>query len=516
MVDVTTRRVTISMEGRGLRGESQADILRRTGQYGVLSTDSDAQVMAKLNAFATSAADRAEDARDDAELFAFDATTALDLTKLSLYGEPDDKDASLILDFCPDQYLSKAHTMTGGERANAMIKTVLSGGPALASQDMSTFVTFTRSTTATRVNSAGLIETVAANVARIDYHPVTKECLGFLSERASTNLLLRSAEFDNAIWAKTGATVTPNAALAPDGTMTADALIEDTSVSNVHRVLQSVATTAGSATASIFLKPNGRTRLRFFTTSGNCNVIFDLSTATVFTATAGTGRVTGPYTNGFYRYEVAFTTGASETLQLKMMTATTDTYTGDGVSGVYLWGAQLEAAPFATSYIPTAASQVTRVADSMTITGANFTRFFNHKEGTIVVEYDYDGPSNLGNGDTRRIVQFNSTTVPLDRIGLFGGTNDPNFAVHSQGVQVVSLSGVGTTQPGVRKRAAAAYALNDYAFAEGGVLRSTDSTGGPVDTIDTVHVGTAVHGRIKSIKYFPTRLSNAKLQELSA
>ena len=87
-------------------------------------------------------------------------------------------------------------------------------------------ITFTRSTTATFVGSNGLIQSAAINAPRFDFDPVTLAPLGFLIEEQRVNLLLYSAEFDNAAWAKTNTTITANATTSPDGTANADGTLE--------------------------------------------------------------------------------------------------------------------------------------------------------------------------------------------------------------------------------------------------------------------------------------------------
>jgi hypothetical protein len=103
------------------------------------------------------------------------------------------------------------------------------------SQSVDPRITFTRASTATRVNANGLIEVVASNSPRIDFDPATQVCKGLLIEEQRTNLLTYSENFDNAAWGKQSVTVNANAAIAPDGTLTADKLIESTT-NAVHYV----------------------------------------------------------------------------------------------------------------------------------------------------------------------------------------------------------------------------------------------------------------------------------------
>ena len=104
---------------------------------------------------------------------------------------------------------------------------------------------------ATRVNSAGLIESVASNVPRLDY--LNNSCPVWLCEPSTTNLISYSEEFDNVAWSKTNASVTADAIISPDGTQNADKIVENTSL-GVHRVFESITVAIATHTFSVFLK----------------------------------------------------------------------------------------------------------------------------------------------------------------------------------------------------------------------------------------------------------------------
>ena len=107
---------------------------------------------------------------------------------------------------------------------------------------------WSRNHTAYRLNQEGVLELMGNNVPRVDY---TNTCPELLIEKASTNLLLRSQEFDDASWLKTNANVTANLTTAPDGTLTADALIENTA-NGFHRILKNTSL-GGSVDSSEYL-----------------------------------------------------------------------------------------------------------------------------------------------------------------------------------------------------------------------------------------------------------------------
>ena len=209
-------------------------------------------------------------------------------------------------------------------------------------------VTFARASTGTFVGANGLIQTAASDVPRFDHNPTTGESLGLLVEEARTNLVLRSEEFDNASWAKDFTVATANQTTAPNGTVTADKVAEDTST-NFHAVSQYVAGFASGAvlTLSIYAKAAGRSLFRIQTDASGGTGAADFNLSTV-TATSGTGIFTAgsiqAVGDGWYRCSVRCTTSTAGAVGLKVILGTTTigSYTGDGTSGIYLWGAQLE------------------------------------------------------------------------------------------------------------------------------------------------------------------------------
>ena len=184
----------------------------------------------------------------------------------------------------------------------------------------------------------------------------------------TTNLLLYSEEFDNASWTKSNASVTPDAVMALDGNLTADKLVED-ATSNVHYVLQTVSKSATQITytASFHARPDGRNFVRAYLFSGvstnRIDVTVNLLTGAIAyvtsngTWTLGSCSVVALY-NGWYRISI---TGLSDTAtSVRLLIATSSgpaagdsIYLGDGLSGIFVWGAQVEAATSVGPYVPT-------------------------------------------------------------------------------------------------------------------------------------------------------------------
>ena len=234
---------------------------------------------------------------------------------------------------------------------------------------------FTRSTTATYFDANGVMQTAPVDVPRIGYDPVTHAHTGLILEGAATNLLTYSEQFDNAAWAKARSTVTANvgSVTAPDGSNYADKLVEDTA-NNLHVAYQSCTVTSGQIyTFSIYLKAGERTKL-FLNLSvafpGASDVAFDLVAGNA----SGITNTINPVGNGWYRCSITATANATGAANVNLYCYTTAvSYTGDGTSGLYIWGAQLETGSVATSYIPTTSTQVTRAADVVTGSGLIYT-----------------------------------------------------------------------------------------------------------------------------------------------
>lgn len=194
-----------------------------------------------------------------------------------------------------------------------------------------------------------------------------------------TNLLLYSEQFGNEWWTKAWGYTVDNVAIAPDGTATADRLAEDTTASTTHWVRRILSFTAGTRyTTSVYAKAGERTAV--WVRAGAGSAFFNLATGTLVT-TLGTGATGGidAIPNGWYRCWcscVAPTTG-SEYVGFGLMNGTApanSAYTGDGGSGAFFWGAQLEtgtATP--TSYIPTTSAPVTVTDYSVSGSTVTFT-----------------------------------------------------------------------------------------------------------------------------------------------
>ncbi len=374
-------------------------------------------------------------------------------------------------------------------------------------------VTFTRTTTGTRFNSAGTLESVAIDGPRFDYNPVTLAARGLLIEEQRTNLFTYSSEFDNAAWGKTRSSITANAITAPDGTLTGDKLVEDTTANNTHFVKQDFTVAIGTYVYSVFAKAGERLILQVARNNSNINIIthqFNLSTGSA----TGAGASITSVGNGWYRCVGVITVNAAAStgLNFSLNNGSTITYTGDGASGLYIWGAQLEAGAFSTSYIPTTTAAATRAPDVATMTGTNFSDWYNASEGALFAEY-----SAVVSG-TRTVVAINDGTAD-ESIRLRTISADPKFTVTDGGVDQADID-AGSVTSSVIYKFAGAYKLDDFAVAINGGTVGTD-TSGTLPTVNQMMLGNSaaanyLNGYLRRVAYFPTRISNAQLQAVTA
>jgi hypothetical protein len=342
------------------------------------------------------------------------------------------------------------------------------------------------------------------------------ESLGLLIEEQRTNLLTYSEQFDNAIYSTSLASRTANQAVSPDGSVTAD-LIKAAAVQFGGLVRTSYAYAANTTyTMSVYAKA-GTANFIGLRPSGQCVgagdlfCFFNLATgvATAITPLSGTVNAVGmvPVGNGCYRCFVTYTTPATapaSTTDFAITNASGGTNVlPTGNETVYLWGAQLEVGAFATSYIPTVASQVTRQADAASMTGTNFSSWYRQGEGTLYAE----SSQATTNANTFALL---SSGINIIRLG--GGKMDV-FVANTAVAQIT-----GTVTGGSIKQAGA-YQANDFAASTNSGAVSTD-TSGAVPFVDSAafssSVGTYANGTIKKIAYYPARLSNANLQALTA
>jgi hypothetical protein len=358
-------------------------------------------------------------------------------------------------------------------------------------------VSFARASSGTYVGSDGLIKTAATNEPRFDHNPTTGESFGLLVEEPRTNLLQRSEEFDNAVWTLVGtASRTANTTVAPDGATTADSVTLPTS-SGIFQIVNGSANT--TYTFSVWIRCNTTQSVRLIINT-------NLSDPTTLTVTA---------TSSWQRFSITKTTSAGT------LTVTSQVDTGGG-NTFFLWGAQLEAGAFPTSYIlnVNSPSGVTRAADVASITGAAFSSFYNQAEGTVFAEAM---KTNLGSTYFPWICAARVANQQ-NALGLYVGNALGDNALIcrvssvDQALDTYSSASANRFTNNVSGKICGAYKLDNFAMSTNGQSTRNDTLGQVPSGLNEFLIGSGDgiwNGTIKRLTYWPTRLANTTLQSIS-
>jgi hypothetical protein len=388
-------------------------------------------------------------------------------------------------------------------------------------EQRSTVTAYTPTTTQPITNYIPVLETAASGVARFDHNPVTFESLGLLVEQQSTNLLTYSEDFSNAAWTKANCTIGSNTIIAPDGTLTGDKLISASGLT--YGVDQTITATAQAYTFTVFAKKGGYNFIQLlWSGSASSNFAnFDLNTGTITAGTYTSATITS-VGNGWYRCSITSTLAAGVTgsfvwLPSNGTSARGGTVSGNGFDGVYLWGAQVEASAFSTSYIPTVASQVTRAADAASITGTNFSSWYQGIEGTFYFE-SQKSPQTL-NGRYFEVTNSNGQSY-ITWVQANSTTAQASIYVNNSSQAVLNFTNTSLTL----FKGAVAYKTNDVAACVNGETVLVDALALiPDPSVLSLYIGKyllsdtqyMLNGTIKKIAYYPLRLSNTNLQALT-
>jgi len=406
--------------------------------------------------------------------------------------------------------------------------------------------THSRGSTATRVNKDGLIESVAANVPRLDYpliDGVVQDCPALLLEPQRTNGLPYSLEYDNnTYYTKTNSTITTQSGVSPDGSNTAYKLQDTNDSGNTSHYVQQASGYRATITynaiksGSIFVKAGtkNQVQVRLVNGSGSFSYImgnFDLETETILTgASANASNISYElqnHGNGWYRCIVKGSWTLSNVSQTAMQVFIADSslaalpnmhnYQGDGTGNLFVWGQMIEQGSYQTSYIPTSGSAVTRSAD--VCNGSGTSAEFNDSEGVLFAEIAALADDltfrhiSISDGTNSNIVQlrYRSTSNVLQALLFSGGVGE---------VYGVTLSDITTSS-----KAALKYKENDVAFWVDGFERVVDSLAStfPEGTLDTLRFergdgggSNDFYGKTKQLMTFKTALNDSELETLTS
>jgi len=331
---------------------------------------------------------------------------------------------------------------------------------------------------------SNLIVDASANTARVGKY-------GVLSEVQSQNLLKDSEDFtDVTNWPNSSSRDTGNATTAPDGNATADKVYDDSSAGVVHYIRQACAYTNVAHALSVYVKVAEYTRVALYMYDGSVSYQrgFDISNQTTFVVdgqTSPSAYGIEAIGSGWYRCWISQTVAAglgSAGFILVRGSNTTTTHDGDGSSGVYLWGAQVEAQSAPTSYIPTTSAAVTRANDVLIYPG---TSNLSLTEGTAFVAYT---PDRLcGTNPTFMTIYVDATNL----MQLYLKSTDsykPSFFVYDGSTQAY-MTATSAAVAGTTVVVAAVWKANDFRLYVNGSDEKSDTSGAVLSGTPTIGVG---------------------------
>jgi hypothetical protein len=387
---------------------------------------------------------------------------------------------------------------------------------------------FTRGSTGTFVGSNGLIQSAAVNIPRFD-HTSAGVCRGLLIEESRTNSQRYSDDFS--LWSVItagGGSVTSNQTTAPDGSSNAD-LLAETATTGIHVISdQSISITSGTTyTISAFAKKgNGATAPDLIQLCGRGDTFgttqfatFNISNGTVNSSSGGTASIQN-FGNGWYRCVFVVTataTLANSGMVIAFVGSTPGvrqpSYNGLTTSNVFIWGAQLEAGSFATSYIPTVASSVVRSADVCSITGGNFTSITGSVGSPFSASVNFIADLSRLTAIAGSPLSFNTSSN--NGIFLYKFNNSASFGVYHVSTNAI----IGTLAAGPGKAAMAYDGDSVVGVLNNGTVSAEQGNSALAFTEmiigSTRSGGNNFGGPISSVMVYRKRLPNAKIQSLT-
>jgi hypothetical protein len=352
-----------------------------------------------------------------------------------------------------------------------------------------------------------------SGLPRLDY--LNSSCPRLLLEPQRTNTLTYSEAFDNADWSKLNLSVSANTSdtLDPAGYYGADK-VTDNATNAAHLAFRISQWDTTQRTASVFAKAGTSSKVYIQNASTGQGVYADLSTATIVVSPNFTGTLTA-YGNGWYRITATHTAATAQTMAIGLFTGTsTASYSGTG-SYAYIWGGQLEAGAYATSYIPTLGTSVTRVADAASKTGIS--SLIGQTEGTLFVDTNA-----IPAGVNQSALAITDGTTN-NRIWLRFGSNNILNAVFITNNVVIGAINTSVIANNSRMKIAFGYKNSDFALYVNGVLVGSQSSGtlAPSAAFSTVGFNLFPtqqnhESPVSQALVFKTRLPNSDLATLTS
>jgi hypothetical protein len=383
----------------------------------------------------------------------------------------------------------------------------------------------------TVTKSSWYVVGINADLPRFDFDPIALTCKGLLIEEAKTNICLQSEDF-NTTWTKLNVTVTTNSITAPSNALTADTIVPVAGTA-AHAMIQTFTVAAATTyTYSVFAKAGG---------SSYCQVVYDngsgiggfinvnLSTGAITRGPEAAGGATNiagsvtAYPNGWYRISIsaqqATIVGRVAVSILNAATSTGGIFPSPTLAitdTIYLWGAQLEAGPFPTSYIPTVASQVTRTADVASMTGTNFSNWYNASEGAFVSSSVLTRQAAIG----QTTIFSASDNTSANMINCFYRASGAlGVNIFAATVAQLDQTQLGVTAANTIVNTGVAYKVSNTVSYANGTVQTTSAVAA-IPTVTQLQfgispTGSSLNGYVRSLRYYKQRILNAEGQAFS-
>jgi len=397
---------------------------------------------------------------------------------------------------------------------------------------------FSRASAGTFFNASGVLTSASINTPRFDHvlsggQWVSK---GLLIEEQRTNLFLQSNSFQTTWGENSGTLGISQNVTGPDGISNSAWTFTDSQSGSLQGRYQDVALTNGvTYTMSIFIKKTTGTQTVFpaiysaRSGAGIAGISINTTTGTTYqVSAAGLTTISTSSTvydvGDYWRLNATFlcnSTGAWGFVIAPAATGTSGALNAGLTGSAVVYGAQVESGSFGTSYIATTTASVTRSADVCQITGTDFSGFWNGTEGTLACEFDRlsSVTSTFSSGFPHAVSLIDSGNQV--RQGFYGGHSGASptgeiFLYNGSG-RITAGALVSGTSP---IKISGAYKASDFAGSLNGATAVTSSSGS-IDPVVQMNIGAwassqfILNGHIAKLIYYPARLTNTKLQQLS-
>ena len=385
-------------------------------------------------------------------------------------------------------------------------------------------ITYSRIGPASFTDEFGKVVLVGDNTPRLNYDPFTGEGKGLLIEQSRTNYVRVSTNLESEWVAGGGSFAVDNSITNPDGSVGA---YYHTGTELYHQNIDLSGASTNIVIVSLWVKErsgqSGNLDIEIFQQiSGSVISLgaFSFNPATEVVSTADANFSNGTvekYPNGWYRVSAKVTTSSGNF-------SSSTRYDMQGAEH-YVWGMQLEAGEFLTSFIPTNGDVGTRGLEQIKIDGDNFTDFYNPIESTVVCEFDSSNWLTYNNNQYEKIWSINNGSES-DVFEMFKQNTVNNairFRVRDGGVNVLGAGNI-TYGTNTTPKMAFAVKLNDAAVAVDGTIAGTSDTGIPMPTVDRLIFGNhgldnnannRLSGHIRKFSYYPVKLPDSQIITLT-